>query len=147
MWLGLAVLVLVMASANSGGIASSLNTMHVGPTSASLTSWSDAGTTISNLAGPVNVDLSQLQGGTGTRVLRIRDVFGPIRVVLPAGTPGYTIHVRAHTAFGPVAVPGVAERSGGVFTTRTFDQINGGGVLDIDATGAFGPVTVITAQR
>ncbi len=142
-WLGLAVLVLVIASANSGGIGSSLSTLHFGPTAATPTAWVDAATPLTNFAGPITLDLRSLPVGGGDQVLKVRDVFGPISVVVPA-SPRYRIHIRAHTSFGPVILPGNGARAGGMFTTRTFDigSSVSGPALTLELNDAFGPISV-----
>jgi hypothetical protein len=142
MWLGVVVLVLVIASANSGGLANGISNMHVGPTSATPTTWAD--TAVGNLAGPITLDLTQLPAGTVDTTVRVHDVFGPITVSLPSN-PQFHIHIRAHTAFGPVNLPNQGNGNGGMFTTRTADIGPGASTtLDLELVDAFGPITVVT---
>jgi len=146
--LGAVVLVLVMASASSGGLGSSFSSLNVGSTVAAPTSASDAGTPVANFAGPIRVDLTSLKTlapGT-TTTLRVHDVFGPINVVLPSN-PAYTIKVRAHTAFGPVLLANQGERGGGMFTTKTEQYGGGGGTLDLQLNDSFGPIFVNIAAK
>jgi hypothetical protein len=143
-WLGLVVLVLVIASANSGGLANGVSNLHFGPTNATPTSWTDMATPITNFAGPITIDLSTvtppINGANET--LRVHDVFGPIAVTLPSA-PSFRVLIRAHTSFGPVSLLGADRRGGGVFTTKTA-EVNSTGrpTLNLDITDAFGPITV-----
>jgi hypothetical protein len=141
-WLGLVVLVLVIASANSGGLANGVSNLHFGPTNAAPTSWTDMATPITNFAGPITIDLTTVTPGNANATLRVHDVFGPIGVTLPA-SPMFRVLIRAHTSFGPVSLLGADRRGGGVFTTKTA-EVNSFGrpTLNIDITDAFGPITV-----
>jgi predicted membrane protein len=141
--LGLVVLVLVIASANSGGLANGVSNLHFGPTNAAPASWNDMATPITNFAGPITIDLTTLGPVNGAdQTLRVHDVFGPIAVTLPA-SPSFRVLVRAHTSFGPVSLLGAERRGGGVFTTKTV-EVNSTGrpTLNLDITDAFGPITV-----
>jgi hypothetical protein len=141
-WLGMGLLVVLLVSANGNAISSGLSSLHFGPVSSSPIDWNDARGTVSNLAGPVTVDLTQLTAGRGNETLRVRNTFGPITVDLPAKTPStYQIDVDARTAFGPVSVPNTG-RSGGTFTEQKYHEGSTGPTLTIDVRDAFGPVTV-----
>ena len=134
-----------MASANSGGITNGLSTLHFGPTNAAPTSWADAASPVTNFAGPIVLDLTNVSG-PGLKgpdeTLRVRDVFGPITVAVPPN-PSYRIHIRAHTAFGPVSLANGGRGDGGMFTTKTADLGPAGGpTLTLELTDAFGPISV-----
>ncbi len=141
-WIGIVLLVVVIASANSG-LANGFSSMHFGPTTVTPTSWSDAGTPVANFAGPIRVDLTNLTSPPkGDTTLRVHDVFGPIQIFLP-NNPNIHVRVHAHTAFGPVFLPNQARGNGGVFTRRTADYGSiSGPTLDLELADAFGPITV-----
>jgi hypothetical protein len=144
----MALLVVLLVSANGSAIQDSLSSLHFGPVSSAPTTWRAVGGTVSNLAGPVDVDLTQLPAsGPHSAELRIRDTFGPIQLTVPptAGAT-YRVHVQARTAFGPVNMPGVAE-TGGTFSTKTGDYglVNDptAPVVDVVINDVFGPVSVV----
>jgi hypothetical protein len=134
-WLGIVVLLLVMASA---GTAGGLSRLHFGPTTASP-AVSDLGKPINNFAGPITVTLPATAPKNGT-TLKVHDVFGPISVMVPANAP-YHVDVDARSHFGPVNVTG-AQRGSGVFPHKTATIGSGGPTLRLVVTDVFGPVTV-----
>ena len=135
---------MLLVSANGNAISSGLSSLHFGPVSRSLTTWPTGTTEISNLAGPVDVDLTKLAatGATHDETLHIRNTFGPIRVTVPSTDPtDYKIEINAHTAFGPVTLPGTPS-SGGTFTDQSETIGSTGPKITLDIRDAFGPVTV-----
>jgi len=145
-WLGTTLLVVLLVSANGNAISSGLSSLHFGPVSQRITSWPTATEEVSNLAGPIRVDLTSLTPGTHSELLRIRNTFGPISVELPQTAKGYEIKVDAHTAFGPVDLPGPPS-SGRMFTNQTYTVGSSGPVLTVDVRDAFGPINVIQAEQ
>jgi len=139
-WLGIIVLVLVVASA---GTAGGLGRLHFGPTNVSPAA-SDLGTPISNFAGPIRVNLPT-QAPSKNTTLRVHDVFGPISVVVPAN-PLYEVVVDARTRFGPVSVPGSVGGKG-VFTRKSTTLGKSNRMLNLDVSDVFGPVSVTQAQQ
>jgi predicted membrane protein len=142
MWLGIGLLVVLLASTDGSAIGSGLASLHFGPIDTAPTSWASA--TYSNLAGPLDVDLSHLPAGPDAKTIRVQNTFGPIRVTLPAAPKGYQIDVDARTTFGPVTVPGQAT-SAGTFSHQTYATQGRGPVLHVDVRDSFGPVIVQTA--
>jgi hypothetical protein len=135
-WLGIILLVLVMASA---GTAGGLSRLHFGPTDASPTA-TDLGTPITNFAGPITVTLP-LDGPKNGATLKVHDVFGPISVTVPKGAK-YQVAVDARSHFGPVNVTGADGRRG-VFPHKTANLGGSSGpTLRLVVTDVFGPVSV-----
>jgi hypothetical protein len=143
-WLGMGLLVVLLVSANGNAISSGLSSLHFGPVDRTFTTWPTGRTDVSNLAGPIEVDLRSLTaaGTAHDETVRIRNTFGPIDVELPANAPQtYTIHVNAHTAFGPLSVPGTPS-SGGTFSNGSANWGSGKPTITLDIRNAFGPVDV-----
>ncbi len=134
-WLGAAMLVMLLVTANGPQIGDGLATLHFGPVRSTPVAWADAGTTLTNFAGPIQIDLTALRGpgdaaGAKDETLRARATFGPINVTVPSSPQGYRIRIRGRTVFGPFNVP-----------SSSIGQDHGP-VLTLDLRGAFGPVNV-----
>ena len=145
-WVGAILIVLLASSVNGRSIGARLSSLRFGPVNTTPVNWADANTTVSGFAGPVAVDLTELNPGTatGTETMHVRNTFGPITVTLPAN-PKFKVHIDARTSFGPVAVPGASGRgSGGVFTHEVADVGNGAATLNLNLSDGFGPVAINT---
>ena len=141
--LGAAVLTMLVVNSNGGTIQERLSTLQFGPQERTLTTWADASTLINNFAGPVRVDLVGLapQPGDGDETLRINATAGPIELAIPSH-PGYHLHIRAQSAFGPVNI-GPTRNNSGPFALRIADYSGGlRPTLDVEITSRAGPITV-----
>jgi len=133
-WLGIAVLVLVIASSGQGG----LSRLHFGPIT-ETPSASELSTPVTNVAGPITVTLPTSAPARDV-TLRVHDVFGPVSVVVPRDVQ-YAVHIEAHTRFGPVDLPGVNDGNG-MFSHKTATIKHAGPTVTVDASDVFGPINV-----
>jgi hypothetical protein len=133
-WLGIAVLILVIASAGQGG----LSRLHFGTITASPAA-AELGTPVTNVAGPITVNLPTAAPPKNV-TLHVHDVFGPVSVVVPQNPP-YTVRVDAHARFGPLNLPGVNSRRN-VFDHRITTIGTGTRVVTVEISDVFGPVNV-----
>jgi hypothetical protein len=136
-WLGFALLLVLMVSVNGPAVRGSFSSMHMGPVT-TTPGWRSA--SYANFAGPLEVDLTSLQPGTGDITIRAHNVFGPVTVRLPPD-PHFRVLVDARTSFGPVQIR-TARPSAGVFTHQTGVVGSGSPVVHLDVSDAFGPVAV-----
>lgn len=147
-----AVVILVLVGTSSAGtaIGAHLSSMQFGPQSTAPTLWADAATPITNLAGPVTVNLLAVSPQPGDRdeVLRIRTTAGPVDLTVPTQPP---YHLRIHTrvAFGPVRIDD-RQVSSGNFSDYTVDYPSAGAagpLLDVEVSAGAGPVTLHTVSN
>ncbi|MHB8465201.1 MAG: hypothetical protein ACYDH6_14390 [Acidimicrobiales bacterium] len=142
-WLGAGLLVVLIAAANSAEISGGLSSLNMGPESFQPANWTAAKGEVDNFAGPIDVDLTSLPGNPAAdERLVVRDVFGPVRVTVPASPP-YHLHVIGKAVFGPTRMPVQAGRS----SDRIADfGPSTGPTYTLDLRTVFGPLTVAIAR-
>jgi hypothetical protein len=148
-WIGAALLVVLLAASNSNRIDAGLSSLNFGPSNFSPTTWTSAKTSVDNFAGPISVDLVTLSppADAAAETLTIRDTFGPITITLPQ-TPGYHIHLKMRSVFGGSNLPANASETGGGHGSTTADIGPATGpTLTIDAQTIFGPVNVRSGAK
>ena len=126
-------------------VSTSMPALQFGPQERTLTTWSDAATSIDNFAGPVAVDLTALspRPNDPNETLYVRSTAGPIDLTVPAH-PTFHIHVHARGGFGPVNI-GQARSRGGPFAEQSSDFGSGSPTLDVEITNRAGPIDVRVA--
>jgi hypothetical protein len=141
-WVGCCLFVMLLIVANSGAIGHSFDSMTFGPVTTKPATWAAATGTVSDFAGPITVDLTQLPATLpGNQTLTVHDTFGPVTVDLPAH-PTYHVHVNARVVGGSVTWPADATTQTSGHSHHIAD-INPSGTptLTIDAQTVFGPIT------
>lgn len=75
-----------------------------------------------------------------TRKIKVSSVFGSARVIL---NPAVPVRIKASSAFGRIQTPDGLTATFGEHTYTAGDQNSAGGVLQIDASSAFGNMEII----
>ena len=124
-------------------VSTSMPALQFGPQERTLTTWSDAATSIDNFAGPVTVDLTALspRPTDPNETLYIRATAGPVDITVPAH-PAFTIRIHAHSAVGPVNLGDSPTGSVGADRTRAFGSASP--TLYVQISDGAGPITVHT---
>lgn len=142
-----AVVILALVGTSTAGtaIGDHLSSLQLGPQTAEPASWADAATPITNLAGPVTVNLLAVSPQPGDRdeVLHIRTGAGPVDLTVPTQPP-YHLRIHTRTTFGPLRIGDRAVSSGG-FSDHTVEYPSAGApgpLLDVEVRAGAGPVTV-----